>query len=248
MRKKNVKKVERLLKIAREDETIPWAWIVDETREVEQVSTWDNPAGFARTVTRAYKKDKWAAQSYRIEVWSEKGTVRGTLQSVLDQCEIPFRVMHGYASATAVHQAAEMIGEGDQAVIILYVGDWDPSGLHMSEIDLPRRLEAYGADTERFQIRRVALTAGDLDDLPSFDAVSKKKDPRYTWFVETYGEQCWELDALSPADLRDRVETEIRGLLDIETWERYVRAETVEQASIVSAVSKWKSLGVRVRS
>jgi hypothetical protein len=36
-------KVYRALTAAREDGTIPWEWIVDETRELEAVSTWRGP-------------------------------------------------------------------------------------------------------------------------------------------------------------------------------------------------------------
>lgn len=42
---------------------------------------------------------------------------------------------------------------------IAFVGDFDPSGLHMSEVDLPRRLERYGGDV---RITRVAITESDI--------------------------------------------------------------------------------------
>jgi hypothetical protein len=42
-----MQRVYRLLKEAREENTIPWEWIVDETRTLERVSTWDNPEHYA---------------------------------------------------------------------------------------------------------------------------------------------------------------------------------------------------------
>jgi hypothetical protein len=39
--------------------------------------------------------------------------------------------------------------------------------------------------------------------LPSFPASSKRKDPRYSWFVEHHGTRCWEIDAMDPRDLRE---------------------------------------------
>ncbi len=42
--------------------------------------------------------------------------------------------------------------------------------------------------------------------------------------------------------LRERVEPGIRRLLDMRTWNRYVRAEQVEQKSIAKAVKLWKNL------
>src|SRR5271157_626940 len=46
----HTKKVSRLCVIAREEGTIPWEWIVDSTRQEERVSTWADPAAYARTV------------------------------------------------------------------------------------------------------------------------------------------------------------------------------------------------------
>ena len=52
MARNEMQRVYRLLKEAREEGTIPWEWIVDETREIERVSTWDDPAEYARAVAR----------------------------------------------------------------------------------------------------------------------------------------------------------------------------------------------------
>ena len=95
-----MQKVYRLLRIAREQGEIPWEWIVDETRELERVSTWSNPAAYAKCVARSYRRDFWNQQPVRVEVWSEKGTIRGVLKPVLDHYAVGFRVMHGFTSAT----------------------------------------------------------------------------------------------------------------------------------------------------
>ena len=64
-----MQRVYRLLKEAREQGLIPWEWIVDETRALERVSTWDNPAEYARCVARSYRRDFWDQQPVRVEVW-----------------------------------------------------------------------------------------------------------------------------------------------------------------------------------
>src|SRR5262245_61143239 len=140
MSKAATNRVSTQLTWAREAGLIPWDWIVDETREAERVSAWEDPADYIDTVQRAYRRDRWTDQPEWVEVWSEKGTVRGTLAPVLHTYGVTFRVMHGYGSATALYTAArESCGTG-KMLTILYVGDWDPSGLHMSEVDLTRRL------------------------------------------------------------------------------------------------------------
>lgn len=107
MSRNDMQRVYRLLKEAREEGEIPWEWIVDETRSLERVQTWDNPAAYARCVERSYRRDFWNEQPQRVEVWSEKGTIRGVLRPVLDQYGVGFRVMHGFGSATAVYDVAE---------------------------------------------------------------------------------------------------------------------------------------------
>ena len=200
MAAQEMQRVYRLLKEARERDIIPWHWIVDEAREFERVPSWDNPAEFARAASRQYRRDFWNQQPVRCEVWSEKGTLRGVLAPVLDTYAVGFRVTHGFSSATVVHDIAE--DDDGRQLVALYVGDYDPSG--MSERDLPDRLRKYGGD--HVELRRVALTREQLSALPSFPAADKRKDPRFKWFTESFGDQCWEIDALDPNALRDRVE------------------------------------------
>lgn len=107
MAKSETNRVSAQLTYARERGVIPWHWIVDETREAERVNAWEDPADYVEAVKRSYRRDRWTDQPAWIEVWSEKGTVRGTLAPVLHAYGVTFRVMHGYASATAVYQAAD---------------------------------------------------------------------------------------------------------------------------------------------
>ena len=101
-----MQRVYRLLKEARERDIIPWEWIVDESRELERRPSWDDPEQYTRCVINGYRRDYWDQQPVRLEVWSEKGTVRGVLLPVLDEYGVGFRVMHGFASATAVYDVA----------------------------------------------------------------------------------------------------------------------------------------------
>lgn len=237
MSTKDMKKVYRLLKIARERNMIPWEWIVDETRELERVSTWRDPAEYVRTVKLSYRRDAWADQPVRVEVWAEKGTVRGVLQPVLEEYGVGFRVMHGFGSATSIYDVAQ--DEQDRPLVALYAGDWDPSGLYMSQHDLPDRLARYGGD--HVVLKRIALLADDITDLPSFSAADKKKDSRYKWFTQHHGNECWELDAMDPNDLRERVENRIVAEIEPEAWQRYVTAQEAEQESLETLLDQWRA-------
>ena len=108
----------------------------------------------------------------------------------------------------------------------------------MSEVDIPTRLERYQGEID---LRRIALTEDDTKgELPYFDAATKSGDSRYRWFTQRYGGRCWELDALSPVTLRERVESAIWGLLDIDAWNHSRKIERVEVESMKGYAAQWK--------
>jgi hypothetical protein len=188
-------------------------------------------------VARSYRRDFWNQQPHRVQVWSEKGTVRGVLQPVLDQYAIGFLPVHGFSSATAAHDISQ--DYDGRPPIVLYVGDFDPSGMFMSESDLPARFAKY--DGDHIALRRIALTAGQVAGLPSFPASDKRKDPRHRWFVANHGPTCWELDAMDPNDLRDCVEQEIINLIEADAWQRCEVVNEAEQESLRTILDKWGS-------
>jgi hypothetical protein len=131
-------------------------------------------------------------------------------------------------------------GNNNRPLVALYIGDWDPSGLCMSEHDLPKRIKEYGGD--HIRLRRIALTADQTRPLRSFSLESKTRDTRYKWFKQNYGDQCWELDAMDPNQLRSIVETEINALIDRELWERQEVHEEREKKSIEALLRWWANV------
>jgi hypothetical protein len=236
MGRTDMRRVYRLLKEAREQGDIPWEWVVDETRGLEKRATWDNVEEFAGTMANSYRRDFWNQQPVHCEVWSEKGTVRGVLQPVLDEYGVGFRVMHGFNSATCVYNVSQ--DDDGRDLIVLYVGDYDLSGLCMSEEDLPKRLEEYGG--YHVKLKRIALTGEQVISLPSFPAADKKTDPRYKWFAARYGDHCWELDAMDPNDPRACVEKAIKELIEPVAWERCDRVNREERTSMKDVMGAWR--------
>jgi hypothetical protein len=227
-------KVSRIMVIAREKGIIPWSHIVDETRGAERIAEWGNLEELGQSVLGFYRKDFWRQQEETVEIWSEKGTVRGTIKPILDELSVTFRVMHGFSSATIVHNVAAESHRLELPLRALYIGDWDPSGLYMSEVDLPQRLAKYGAKVD---LTRVALTSTDTRSLTPFEAATKRGDPRHEWFTSNYGDMCWELDSMSPPVLRERVREYVESWIEPEAWERCVLVEAAERESL--ARFKW---------
>ena len=235
-------KVSRVMTDMRESGALDWKLIVDGTRLVDSIAQWSDPSEIIHAAVRGYRRDNWQEQPVNIEVWSEKSTVAGVLAPVLKDLGVTFRVMRGFGSFTAVKQAAEDSQklDPDKEAVVLYCGDWDPSGLHMSEIDLPGRLDRYGSC---WTFERIALLREDLDYLPSFAASTKSGDNRIDWFRRTTTAdptKCWELDAMHPEDLRERVRSAITDRMDIAAWEHSLRIETAEIQSMKTFHKAWQ--------
>jgi hypothetical protein len=251
MQKTHTNKVSTQLVYAREQGIVDWDWIVDEGREEERTLVWDDVQECVEYTQRTYRRDYWLEQPIRIAVWSEKGTVRGTLAPVLNAYQVPFLATHGHNSATLTHDTAMREQYDQRKWVVLYVGDYDPSGMDMSERDLPERLARYGSDV---QIIRLAIVADDLRTLPTFDSRAKEeetarrygaktkkgKDPRRAWFEQHYGRTCCELDALNPNELRRRVEGAIIDHIDVPAWRRMKEIEQVECDSLREILNKWQ--------
>jgi hypothetical protein len=115
--------------------------------------------------------------------------------------------------------------------------------MHMSEVDLPGRVEKYGGVVD---ITRIALTMDDCTDaLPSFNVATKQKDPRYRWFRQNYGQRCWELDAMNPNDLRGRVRDAILSRIDIDAWKHCQAVEKAERESLNAYVRAWPKSNIK---
>lgn len=241
MGKRSTGAVGTQLVYARENGLIPWAWIVDETREAETIASWSSPESIIKSAVAQYRKDYWADQPSRVEVWSEKGTIRGTVAPILKKYGVTFRVLHGYGSATSIHGIAQETMASDKPMTVFYVGDHDPSGRHMSEVDLPARLARYGGTAN---IIRLALDDTDVtadSKLPWFPVGDKINDSRYVWFVSRFGQRCWEVDALPPPVLRARLDSAIANELDLDAWQHAVRIEKAETDSMKNIMGYFKA-------
>jgi hypothetical protein len=244
MATKETGRISRIMTDMRESDDLDWESIVDDSRTVSRYSTWASASARIQDAANNYWRDNWQDQPHIVEVWSEKGTVGGILEPILNRYMVPFRVMKGFGSFTSLKRASADADDInlDQQPVALYIGDYDPSGLYMSEVDIPARLDRYSAEyLNTWEFRRIALTREDTAALPSFPAADKRNDGRHGWFVQNYGTRCWELDAMDPNDLRKRVESEIVGLLDMGQWEHAKRIQTAERASMMEFHAAWEA-------
>jgi hypothetical protein len=212
---------------ARQEGVIPWEWIEDRLRRPRAVQMWEDLGDFAETVRKAYRRDVWATQPRRVEVWLEKDALSGIFEDVIHRYGVTLNVGRGYDGWDSIHNAAVRYGIGGE-ITVLYFGDLDPSGVDMFR-SLRERLAFFGCHPE---ILKVALTAEDVERYALPPALTKPTDTRSRAFVIEHGDVAVELDALPVAVLRERLEAEVRDRMDLDALAETLEAEAEDRARL----------------
>lgn len=124
---------------------LDWDYIVDRTRNLRENGHWDSPAELVEAAAQQFQFDKWADQDTRVEVWIEKDALVGVLESCCPGEDVPFFSCRGYTSQSELWSAGQRIGRhlwDDHNVVILHLGDHDPSGIDMTR-DIRDRLQTF---------------------------------------------------------------------------------------------------------
>ena len=54
---------------------------------------------------------------------------------------------------------------------------------------------------------------------------AKITDPRADWYIEKFGDTCWEIDALAPQTLHQLVQNSIESLMDMDLFAEMLERE-----------------------
>lgn len=125
---------------------LDWEYLVDRTRELDTLAHWDAPGGVIDAAARSYHNNLWLDQPIRVEVWVEKDALTGVLQRPCYDLDVPLFSCRGYTSQSEMWAAGRRIGKylasGAEQVVILHLGDHDPSGIDMTR-DINDRLRMF---------------------------------------------------------------------------------------------------------
>jgi hypothetical protein len=221
---------------------IDWDFLVDRTRELETVGHWDSPSAIMETVAAAYRIDKWESQPFRPEVWIEKEALSGVFERVCRRLDVPLFACRGYVSQSEMWRAAQRLdgyADAGQVPLIFHFGDLDPSGVDMSR-DIEDRLSLFsGAPVE---VRRLALTMAQVEEFNPPPSPAKLTDCRAKAFVEEYGPDSWELDALQPDALAQLVTDEVEAVREEDLYSEAVELEREQRAALRVASDRFGSV------
>lgn len=191
---------------------IDWYAIVDRTRNLRGNSHWENPESVIDSARYSYMLDRWENQPNYVEVWVEKDALIGIVSQICRELDVPHFSCRGYTSQSEMWSAAQRFirQSHKESRTIIHLGDHDPSGIDMTR-DIQERLDMFGADVF---VKRVALTMEQIETFNPPPNPTKLTDARASGYIEEYGHECWELDALELKVITSLIRDEVTALQD----------------------------------
>jgi hypothetical protein len=146
---------------------------------------WKNLEEFLEpTDIRHYTRNRWQDQPKHIcEIWLEKQTIRQSVIATVRKWDCTLRVATGFYGRAFLYQAAKELAHVTKQIVILYCGDFDPSGLPLEQVAREGNDKKHGKRSEGLA-----------------DILIK----RFGWTRERFAKQVtWIRVATTLADLRD---------------------------------------------
>lgn len=223
---------------------IDWSAIEDRTRYLRTLSSWNSPAEIVSACATQFRLDPWDSQPGRVEVWIEKDALVGVVEAACNPLRVPHFSCRGYASQTALYDAGQRIAnhiDRGQRVVILHFGDHDPSGIDMTR-DISERVRMFAGEGSDFdegiEVRRLALNFDQIKKYKPPPNPAKITDSRAASYMERFGDQSWELDALEPKALIALIKNEVEIEIDDEAWEKSMQKEQAGRMKLTAAADK----------
>lgn len=242
---RSYKNLGELISTGRMAGLISWDAIEDRTRELTKNLHFDNVQERINTSVVNYALDKWEDQPTRIEVWVEKDALEGVISRPARQLDIPYFSCRGYTSQTAMHDAAMRLNDhidNGQQVVILHLGDHDPSGIDMSR-DIEDRLSLFlGDNSSQLEVRRIALNMEQVRRYAPPPNPAKITDSRADAYIKLHGPSSWELDALEPRIITQLITEQVAELRDEERFAEMQQRENKEKKLLKQAADRWEDI------
>lgn len=243
---RSYKRLGDIVNNARLSGRLDWRYIVDRTRNLSRLSSWTSPSSIIESAAYSYHIDLWSDQPTRVEVWVEKEALAGVVQRVADRWDCAWFSCRGYVSQSEMYYAAQRlqnyVKRSDQDVLIIHLGDHDPSGLDMTR-DISDRLALFmGGDSFRLTVDRIALNMDQIQQYQPPPNPAKTTDSRAAEYIAEYGEDSWELDALDPATLNGLIDGRIAEVVDADLYANRRDLMEDQRRSLQAVSDNWPAV------
>lgn len=229
---------------ARWDGTVSFETFSDHDRSMIGETKYEetNVEDYASTAKRQvhlwmnnYSKNRWENQPNYVEVFIEKKALQGVFGPICNENDVALGACKGYPSLTFINDTMQRIEDArneGKSPIILYFGDYDPSGE-----DIPRsivqNIRDMGSDVT---LVRCALMEDQVVEWKLPPAPAKKGDSR-TANWDGLGQV--ELDAVEPKKLRQLCQDSIDQFFNNELYDELIEREKEERTEFRQELKVW---------
>ena len=223
---------------------VDWYSIEDRTRNLSRLPHWSSPKSIIESASYQYRRDIWENQDYYVEVWVEKEALANVVGRVADELDVPYFCCRGYVSQSEMWSASQRFmdkqSEGKD-VVLIHLGDHDPSGIDMSR-DIEERLVMFGVDSFMFYFNRIALNMEQIEEFAPPPNPAKLTDSRCSSYIKRFGYESWELDALEPKVIHDLITTNVTQYWDMDEVNRVRNLMENEKKVMESVANDWDKI------
>lgn len=221
---KSYKRITNMVNDARLAGLVDWDAIEDRTRSFIRRSRWHSGKQILDGCASQFHMDMWQGQDDRVFCLVEKEALAGVLERVCNTFDIPLLAARGYPSGTVLREFAQTDiiphAQDGQNIIILHLGDHDPSGLDMTR-DLEERIGMFSEHWDgHVTLKRIALNMQQIQEQKPPPNPAKQTDARFKAYADQFGDESWELDALSPSYLNNLVRGHVEDHIDRDLWKQ----------------------------
>ncbi len=217
---------------------IDWDAIEDRTRSLDKPPVWESPPDIIKACASQYRRDLWADQPYYVECWIEKEALAGVIEDACKPLRLPFLSCRGYTSQSEMFDAGyrRLRAHRDKEILILHLGDHDPSGIDMTR-DIKERLALFTDAT--IEVKRLALNLDQVELYNPPPNPAKTTDARFVAYRRKFGTESWELDALQPEVIRDLISDAANAVINRTVWDESRKREDKERAALRRLSTKY---------
>lgn len=239
---RSYKNLGSLINDARLAGLIDWNAIEDRTRNLRGNSHWSTPGSVIDSAAYSYHLDHWKGQRNYLEVWVEKDALIGIVGQICRRLDVNHFSCRGYVSQSEMWSAAGRLKrhyDAGQNIVLLHLGDHDPSGKDMSR-DIVERLSLFGVEVISF--RRLALNMDQIETYNPPPNPAKLTDSRAAGYIREFGRESWELDALEPQVITDLIRDNVEEFRDDTAYEKVVSQEREEKQFLEELATNWSGV------
>ena len=202
--------------------------ISDETRPITIWQTNVTAGEFIRGELNDFAKNYWRdllqSQPNHIEILVEKNTVEPIVQKIAARYTIPMTSGRGFCSIPPRQQMLQRFRKsGKERMVLIVVSDFDPEGESICESFARSMRDDFDCDISAIKAALTYQQTQDLELPPALQA--KDTSSRYAGFVKQYGDDVYELEALTPDKLQELVDEAVRSVIDLDLFNAELEEE-----------------------